>query len=88
MENARNTKWLVPYNVESYVFANLIQNIPGIQTESRPRVCRKCFEALMYHQQGIKPPTWRDNESSPADSPAPSSPANSPLPPVPSRNSR
>jgi len=58
--------------------------IPGVATESRPRVCNKCFEALMYNQQGIKPPAWRDQAASPTNSPV-GSPQQKTLPPLPSR---
>lgn len=65
--------------------------IPGVATESRPRVCRKCFEALMYHQQGIKPPSQR-TESTPNTPPMDDTPPvmdgtppQNGLPPVPER---
>lgn len=30
--------------------------LPGVSSLLRPRVCNKCFEALMYYKQGVAPP--------------------------------
>lgn len=31
--------------------------LPGVSTVLRPRVCNKCFDALMYFKQGLRPPS-------------------------------
>lgn len=68
-------------------------HIPGVDSDSRPRVCTQCFEALMYHAQGIKPPNWRQTQGlEEGGSPVPGSPllegpGGDTPPPIPGRSS-